>query len=143
VGLIPGVLPPTDNINTNLAIAVTVFIYYNAMGIKSHGLGGYLKHFLGPILCGGSACGGDRGHRTCGRPVLLSLRLLGNIVGDHLVLGIFSDLVPFDRTCDFMALGLFVSFIQAFVFSLLSTIYIALATAHEHEEGHAPSGANH
>jgi F-type H+-transporting ATPase subunit a len=52
-----------------------------------------------------------------------------------MVLGIFSQLAPVIVPVIFMALGLFVSFIQAFVFSLLSTIYIGLATAHEHEEG--------
>lgn len=143
IGLIPGVLPPTDNLNTNLAISATVFVYYNAMGIKSHGIGGYAKHFLGPILWLGPLVAVIEiiGHAV--RPVSLSLRLLGNIVGDHLVLGIFSNLVPLIVPVIFMALGLFVSFIQAFVFSLLSTIYIALATAHEHEEGHAPAGHGH
>jgi F-type H+-transporting ATPase subunit a len=136
VGLIPGFLPPTDNINTNVSIALTVFVYYHVMGIKAHGIGGYLKHFLGPIIWLGPLVAVIEviGHAV--RPVSLSLRLLGNIVGDHLVLGIFSNLVPLFVPVIFMALGLFVSFIQAFVFSLLSTIYIALATAHEHEEGH-------
>lgn len=137
VGLIPGVSPPTDNINTNAAIALTVFVYYNVMGIKAHGLGGYLKHFLGPILWLGPLVAVIEIIGHCVRPVSLSLRLLGNITGDHLVIGIFSDLVPLVVPVIFMALGLFVSFIQAFVFSLLSTIYIGLATAHEHEEGHA------
>ncbi len=137
MGLIPGFLPPTDNINTNLAISLTVFVYYNAMGIKAHGLVNYLKHFLGPVLWLGPLVAVIEliGHAV--RPVSLSLRLFGNITGDHLVLGIFSDLVPLFVPVFFLAPGLFLSFIQAFVFRLLSTIYIGLATAHEEGHGEA------
>lgn len=141
MGLIPGFLPPTDNINTNLACSLTVFAYYNIMGIKSHGLKNYIKHFMGPILWLGPLVFVIEiiGHAV--RPLSLSLRLFGNITGDHLVLGIFSDLVPLFVPVIFLALGLFVSFIQAFVYSLLSTIYIGLATAHEDHGEH--SGAEH
>ncbi|MBI2081967.1 MAG: F0F1 ATP synthase subunit A [Deltaproteobacteria bacterium] len=134
LSVIPGFVPPTDNINTNFACAITVFVYYNAMGIRAHGLKNYLKHFMGPIVWLAPLMFVIEmiGHLV--RPVSLSLRLFGNITGDHLVLGIFSDLVPVLVPVVFMALGLFVAFIQAFVFSLLSMIYIALATAHE--EGH-------
>jgi len=137
IALIPGFLPPTDNINTNLAVSLTVFIYYNAMGIKAHGIGGYMKHFLGPILWLGPLVAVIEiiGHAV--RPISLALRLYGNILGDHMVLGIFSQLAPLFVPVIFMALGLFVSFIQAFVFSLLSTIYIGLATAHEEGHGEA------
>ena len=69
------------------------------------------------------------------RPVSLSLRLFGNITGDHLVLGIFSGLTPLIIPVVFLALGVFVAFIQAFVFSLLSLIYVGLAAEHA-EEGH-------
>jgi F-type H+-transporting ATPase subunit a len=133
LGLIPGFLPPTDNINTNLAVSLTIFVYYTIMGIKAHGVVGYLKHFMGPVLFLGPLIAVIEiiGHIV--RPVSLSLRLYGNILGDHLVLGIFSGLVPLFVPIVFLALGLFVSFIQAFVFSLLSTIYIGLATGHEEE----------
>ncbi len=141
LGLIPGFLPPTDNINTNLACSLTVFVYYNVMGIKAHGFKGYLKHFMGPILWLAPLMFVIEliGHLV--RPLSLSLRLFGNITGDHLVLGIFSDLVPLVVPVIFLALGLFVSFIQAFVYSLLSTIYIGLATAHEDHGESAAGGA--
>lgn len=131
LALIPGFVPPTDNINTNLACALTVFVYYHVMGIKVHGVKGYLRHFMGPIIWLGPLMFVIElmGHLV--RPVSLSLRLFGNITGDHLVLGIFSQLTPILVPVVFLALGLFVSFIQAFVFSLLSMIYISLATAHE------------
>lgn len=131
LALIPGFVPPTDNINTNVACSLTVFVYYHIMGIKAHGLKGYLKHFMGPILWLAPLMFVIELIGHCVRPVSLSLRLFGNITGDHLVLGIFSDLVPVLVPVAFLALGLFVSFIQAFVFSLLSMIYINLATAHE------------
>ena len=66
------------------------------------------------------------------RPMSLSIRLFGNMFGDHMVLGIFSDLVPLGVPVIFMILGIVVSLIQAFVFSVLATVYIALAVSHEH-----------
>lgn len=133
LSIIPGFLPPTDNINTNLACSLTVFVYYNVVGFREHGLG-YLKHFMGPIVWLGPLMLLIELIGHCVRPISLSLRLFGNITGDHLVLGIFSDLVPVLVPVIFLGLGVFVAFIQAFVFSLLSLIYIGLAT--EHEEAH-------
>ena len=66
------------------------------------------------------------------RPVSLSLRLAGNITGDQMVLGVFTSMTYFTIPVPFFALGLFVCFIQAFVFTLLSSIYIALAESHDH-----------
>ena len=65
------------------------------------------------------------------RPFSLTLRLTGNMFGDHMVFGIMSDLVPPVLPSVFLGLGSFVSFIQALVFTLLSAVYIALATAHD------------
>ncbi len=131
LSVIPGFLPPTDNINTNLACGLTVFIYYNFVGFKEHGMG-YIKHFMGPIIWLAPLMLMIEliGHVV--RPVSLSLRLFGNITGDHLVLGIFSDLVPLIVPVIFLGLAVFVAFIQAFVFSLLSLIYVGLATEHDH-----------
>ena len=128
LGVIPGFIPPTDNINTNAACAIVVFLYYNFVGIKEQGLVHYLKHFMGPVLWLAPLMVVVEliGHLV--RPVSLSVRLFGNMMGDHMVLGIFSNLVPLFVPIIFMALGLFVAFIQAFVFSLLSMVYIALAT---------------
>ena len=131
IGLIPGFQPPTTSLNTNFAVALTVFLYYNYMGFKEHGIG-YIKHFFGPVWWLAPLVFVIEliGHVV--RPISLSLRLGGNMTGDHMVLGIFSELIPIGIPIIFLGLGLFVCFIQAFVFSLLSTIYIALATAHEH-----------
>jgi len=131
LGLIPGFLPPTDNMNTTLALGGFVFLYYNYVGFKSHGIG-YLKHFMGPVfwLAPLMIIIELVGHLA--RPLSLALRLRGNISGDHLVLGIFQGLVPYLVPVIFYGLGVFVSFIQAFVFCLLTMVYISLSTSHDH-----------
>lgn len=134
LGAIPGMVPPTDNINTNLACAAVVFVYYNVMGIREQGLKNYLKHLGGPIIWLAPLMFTIELISHLVRPASLSIRLFGNITGDHLVLEMFSSLVPVAVPVIFLGLTVFVAFIQAFVFSLLSTVYIALAT--EHAEHH-------
>jgi F0F1-type ATP synthase, subunit a len=131
LGVIPGFLPPTDNINTTLACGLVVFIYFNYVGIREQGVVNYFKHFAGPVVALAPLMLVIELIGIAVRPMSLALRLFGNITGDHMVLGIFSDLVPIGVPVLFLALGIFVSFIQAFVFSLLSTIYVALALPHE------------
>lgn len=128
LGVIPGFVPPTDNINTNLACALVVFAYYNAAGIRTLGPKKYFKHMSGPIIWLAPLMFAIELVSHLVRPVSLSVRLFGNITGDHVVLGIFSNLVPVIVPIIFMALAIFVAFIQAFVFTLLSVVYIALAT---------------
>ncbi len=126
MGLLPGFLPPTENININAGCAIIVFLFYQMIGFKEHGPS-YLKHFAGPIwwLAPFMFVIEMIGHLA--RPFSLSIRLFGNIMGDHKVLEIFSNLVPVIVPVFNLALGTFVSIIQALVFSLLSTIYISLA----------------
>lgn len=131
LGVIPGFLPPTDNINTTLGLGIIVFVYFNYVGIKTQGLIPYLKHFGGPIAMLAPLMFVIEMIGILVRPISLGLRLFGNMTGDHLVLGIFSDLVPVIVPIAFLGLGIFVSFIQAFVFSLLTTIYIALSLPHD------------
>ncbi|MEN9723986.1 MAG: synthase subunit [Pseudomonadota bacterium] len=131
VGLIPGFLPPTDNMNTTLALGVFVFFYYNYVGLKVNGLA-YLKHFLGPVLWLGPLMLIIEIASHVFRPLSLALRLRGNIMGDHVVLSIFSDLVPLVVPMIFYGLGIFVAFVQAFVFCLMTMVYISLSTAHDH-----------
>lgn len=138
IGLIPGFLPPTDNINTTLALGTFVFIYYNVMGVKEQGLVGHIKHFMGPVWYLAPLIFIIELISHGVRPVSLALRLRGNMFGDHLVLSIFSDLAPLIVPVVFLFIGLFVCFMQAFVFTLLSMVYIGLATAHhDHDEEHA------
>ena len=131
VGLIPGFLPPTDNLNTTLALGIFVFVYYNFAGLKAHGIS-YLKHFLGPILWLAPLMVIIELASHIFRPISLALRLRGNIMGDHVVLHVFSGLVPYLLPVVFYGLGVFVAFIQAFVFCLMTMVYISLSTAHDH-----------
>lgn len=131
IGLIPGFLPPTENLNTTLAFGTFVFLYYNYLGFKEHGIG-YLKHFAGPVIWLAPLIFVIEMLSNFIRPISLGFRLRGNIMGDHVVLGVFSDMVPLIVPVIFMGMGLFVAFIQAFVFTLLSMIYISLSTSHEH-----------
>lgn len=131
IGLIPGFLPPTDNLNTTLALGAFVFVYYNYAGLKAHGLA-YLKHFFGPIAWLAPLMLIIELASHVFRPISLALRLRGNIMGDHVVLGVFSGLVPYLLPVIFYGLGVFVAFIQAFVFCLMTMVYISLSTSHDH-----------
>jgi F-type H+-transporting ATPase subunit a len=131
LGIIPGFLPPTGNFNTPVACALVVFVVYNFYGFKEHGTG-YLKHFAGPMIYIAPLIFVIEVVSHLVRPASLSLRLFWNMTGDHLVVGIFTNLIHFVIPALFIALGLFVAFLQAFVFTVLSAIYISLAVAHEH-----------
>ncbi len=132
LGSIPGFLPPTDNMNTTLALGAFVFIYYNIAGIRANGLWGHLKHFFGPVILLAPLMLIIELASHIFRPLSLALRLRGNIMGDHVVLGIFNGLVPIGVPVIFLGLGVFVAFIQAFVFCLMTMVYISLSTAHDH-----------
>ncbi|MCI0454564.1 MAG: F0F1 ATP synthase subunit A [Candidatus Dadabacteria bacterium] len=131
LGMIPGFLAPTGNLNTTLACALVVFVVYNFYGFKEHGIG-YLKHFAGPVIYLAPLIFVIELVSHLVRPMSLSLRLFGNMTGDHMVVGIFTNLTHFLIPALFIGLGVFISFLQAFVFTILSAIYISLATAHEH-----------
>jgi len=130
LGLIPGFLPPTDTLKTNLAIAGLVFVMTHVYGFKSHGIA-YLKHFIGPVWWLAWLMLPIELVSHVARPVSLSMRLLGNITADHKVGAVFFGLIPFLVPVPFLVMGVFVSIVQAVVFSLLSTIYIATSVAHE------------
>lgn len=132
LGLLPGFLAPTGNFNTPVACGLVIFIMYNYYGFKEQGIG-YLKHFAGPVIYIAPLMIIIEIVSHLVRPVSLSLRLFWNMTGDHLVLGIFTDLTHLLLPAVFIALGIFVSFLQAFIFTILSAIYIALSVSHEHE----------
>jgi F-type H+-transporting ATPase subunit a len=138
IGLVPGFLPPTEYLNTTLALGAFVFIYYNIMGCKAQGTFNYLKHFAGPLWYLAFLIFPIEIISNFIRPLSLALRLRSNMMGDHIVLTEFSNLVPVVVPIVFMILGLLVSFIQAYVFTILTMVYIQMAVAHhDHEEGHA------
>jgi len=131
VGLVPGFLPPTDNINTTLAAGLFVFLYYNFQGLRANGFG-YIKHFFGPVWWLGPLIFVIEIASHLFRPLTLAIRLRANIYADHVVLHVFTGLTPYVVPVIFYGMGVFVSFIQAFVFCLLTMVYISLATAHDH-----------
>lgn len=134
-GLLPGVSPPTGNFNVTLALGVMSFALFVGYGIYANGLGKFVKHMLGPIWWIGFLMFPLELIDMIVRPFSLALRLFGNMTGDHLVLGIFTDLTKVVVPVVFYFLGWFVSIVQAFVFTLLSLVYVALAIG-SHEEHH-------
>jgi|LGVF01.1.fsa_nt_gb F-type H+-transporting ATPase subunit a len=132
LGLVPGFYPPTASINTTAACAIPVFLFTHFIGIKYHGIK-YVKHFLGPVwwLIPIILPIEIIGHLA--RILSLSFRLFGNITGHELVLAILFMLAgAFFAPLPIMAMGIFVSFVQAFVFFLLSTMYFAGAMEEAH-----------
>jgi F-type H+-transporting ATPase subunit a len=129
-GLVPGFSPPTSDFNVTFALGALSFVAYNFFAFQEQGLS-YLKHFVGPIWWLGILMVPLELIDNFVRPFSLGLRLFGNMTGDHVVLEIFTDLTKIGIPVVFYALGAFVSLVQAFVFTLLSLVYVSLATAHD------------
>jgi F-type H+-transporting ATPase subunit a len=132
LGLIPGFLPPTGAFQVTFALGLVSFFAYHAYGMREHGLASYLKHFLGPVLVLAPLMFCIEVFSHVFRPVSLGIRLFANMDADHKVLTMFTDLTKFVVPVAFYVLGAFVSVVQAFVFTMLTAIYIALAVAHDH-----------
>ncbi len=140
IGIIPGFLPPTDNINTNVGMAVSIFVLFMGIGILGDPIG-MVKHMMGgmtsgPIVLLGIFLLGVECISFVIRPVSLTLRLTGNMFGDHMVFTLMSDLTYLVIPSIFLGLAMFVSLIQAFIFSLLSATYIAGSLPHDDDEHH-------
>jgi F-type H+-transporting ATPase subunit a len=131
-GLIPGFTPATESINTNLVLGLFIFLVFNYAGIREHGFFGYLKTYAGPVLWMMPFLFLIEIIGMMARPLSLSLRLYGNIFGDHLVLSVFTGLTKLVFPSFLLFFGLLVACLQSFVFTLLSSIYISLATSHDH-----------
>ena len=132
MGLVPGFYPPTASINTTVSCAIPVFIFTHYIGVKYHGIK-YVKHFLGPVwwLIPIILPIEVIGHLA--RVLSLSFRLFGNITGHELVLMILFGLAGmFFAPLPIMGMGIFVAFVQAFVFFLLSIMYFSGAMEHAH-----------
>jgi F-type H+-transporting ATPase subunit a len=141
LGLVPGLMSPTANINVTLGCAITVWVYYHIQGIREQGPVAYVKHFaappgaplfIAPIMLPIEIIS----HLS--RVLSLTLRLFGNIFGEELVILILFSIVPFLVPLPMMFLGIITAILQAFVFVLLTTIYLsgAVATEHDHDGDH-------
>ncbi len=132
IGLIPGFFPPTASLNTTASCALTVVIFTHIIGVKYHGAK-YIKHFMGPIWWMVPIIFPIEVIGHLARILSLSFRLFGNMMGHELVLGILFGLAgAFFAPLPIMALGIFVAFVQAFVFFLLSIMYFTGAMEHAH-----------
>lgn len=134
MGQVPGLGAPTSNINVPLACALTVWLYYHFQGVKAQGIVAYLKHFaappgipvfLAPIMLPIEVIS----HLS--RVLSLTLRLFGNIFGEHLVVLIIGSIVPLIFPLPIQMLGLIVGPLQAFIFMTLTAIYLSAAVATE------------
>jgi F-type H+-transporting ATPase subunit a len=149
LGLIPGLMAPTSNINVTLGCAITTWVYYHFHGIKEQGIVGYIKHFWAPpgapwVI--GILYFPIELISHAARVMSLSLRLFGNIFGEEMVILILFSLIPFLVPLPMMFLGLITGGLQAFIFVLLSIIYLQGAVAVEHEvdaHGHDAPHGNH
>lgn len=131
MGLIPGCDAPTANINTNAAMALFAFGYYNYIGIKTWGFK-YIKHFMGPVAAMAPMMLILEFVSHLARPLSLTLRLFGNIRGEEIVLVLLFVLAPIVSTLPMYFLFLLAKTIQAFIFFMLTMIYLkgALEPAH-------------
>jgi F-type H+-transporting ATPase subunit a len=144
VGLLPGIEGATSDANTTWAWAVISWIVYTWVGVAKHKQK-YLIKFMGPSLFEREMFGRTVHFRVLAiiifpiellldlaRILTLAVRLLANMFADHTVIAIWISLVPIGVPAIFMGLGLIVSFLQAFVFALLTMIYIGLALEEPH-----------
>lgn len=144
MGLVPGLGGSTSDINTTAAWAIISFLAYNAVGIRKHGFW-YINQFMGPSFFEVHMFGRHIHVRPLAplflplelllhlaRIVTLAVRLLANMFADHTVVAVWITLVPLAIPALFMGLGLLVAVLQAFVFSLLTMIYIGQALEEPH-----------
>ncbi|MDA8166042.1 MAG: F0F1 ATP synthase subunit A [Desulfobacteraceae bacterium] len=132
VGLIPGFLSPTSNLNVTLGCTLIVFFTTHILGLKFHGAG-YIKHFLGPIPWLIPLMFPIEVISHFARILSLSIRLFGNIMAKETLLGILFMLAgAYFAPLPILVLGVFVSFVQALVFVLLSILYFSAAMEHAH-----------
>ena len=145
MGLFPLFMSPTAHVSVTFALGITSFIYYNYVGIRENGLRGHLAHFAGPKLSGLLVVITllifiIELFSNIIRPMTLGIRLFGNMFADEQVASIISNLFPpftqFLLPIVLLPLAVFIALVQAFVFTLLSTIYIS-------EVSHAPRDHQH
>ncbi len=169
MSLVPGLAGPTTNLNTTAACALVVFFAYHAIGLRTQGVVTYIKHFMGPVWWLAPLMMPIELISHLARPLSLTLRLFGNMVGGHILLAVIfflmglngligwalhgglagalvgglSGVIAIVFTVGFLyPLKILVSFLQAFIFVMLTMLYIAGAIEHA-EEGHDGHAAAH
>jgi F-type H+-transporting ATPase subunit a len=135
LALVPGMPVATSNLNITLGCALVVFVLFNAYGLMTNGFG-YVAHLAGPAWYLAPLMFPIEVISLCVRPVTLAVRLMVNMAADHLMLGLFLSLVALLVPIPLMLLGCLVVLIQTLVFTMLTCIYIGLATEHEAHGAH-------
>jgi F-type H+-transporting ATPase subunit a len=132
LGLIPGVTTPTSRPEVPLGIAVLTFLYYNFHGLRVQGPIGYIKHFMGPLPWLAPLLFPIEIVSHLARMMSLTIRLYANMFASDLLTLVWFSIIPLAIPSIFLGLHFAVSIIQAFVFMLLTMIYLSMAVAHEH-----------
>ncbi|KAB7887965.1 F0F1 ATP synthase subunit A [Poseidonibacter ostreae] len=134
IGVIPGFEAPTSNINFTLSLALIVFVYYNYVGIKINGFVNYFKHFMGPMPVLAPLMFPIEIISHISRIISLSFRLFGSIRGDDMFLMVLLMLVPWLLPLPGFFLLTAFGFLQAFIFAILTYVYIAGSVMMAEEE---------
>ncbi|MEN8302441.1 MAG: F0F1 ATP synthase subunit A [Campylobacterota bacterium] len=129
IGIVPGFEAPTAFLEMPLTLALVVFVYYNYVGIKEQGVIKYFKHFMGPVWWLYWLMFPIEIVSHFSRLVSLSFRLFGNVKGDDMFLMVILMLAPWILPMIPFALLTFMAFLQAFIFMMLTTVYIGSAVA--------------
>jgi F-type H+-transporting ATPase subunit a len=132
IGVIPTLESPTMFPEVPAGLALVVFCYYNLMGMLAHGAGRYLLHFAGPIWWMAPLMIPIEIVSHLARPLSLTIRLFANMYAGERVTGVFLGLTYLIAPAVFMGLHVFVSFLQAYIFALMTMMYVGNAVAHEH-----------
>lgn len=135
-GLLPGFETPTGDPVVPLGLAILTFIYYNWHGVRAQGPIGYLKHFMGPIWWIAPLLFPIEIISHLARIMSLTIRLYANMLASDLLTLAFFSMIPFVVPVVFLALHFGVSLIQAYIFMLLSIIYLSMAVSHDEETAH-------
>ncbi len=132
IGIIPGFESPTMNPAVPAGLAVSTFLYYNWAGLREHGLVRYAAHFAGPMPWLAPVMVPIEFISHLARPLSLTIRLFANMFAGEKITITFLSLTYIAVPAVFMGLHLFVGLLQAFIFMLLTMIYVSGAVAHEH-----------
>jgi F-type H+-transporting ATPase subunit a len=132
LGMVPGLTAPTATPTVPLGVALLCFTYYHYYGLREQGVFGYLKHFLGPIWWVAPMMLPIELISHLARVLSLTVRLYANMFAGEMVTLVFFSLVPIAVPVVFMGLHLGVALIQAYIFMLLTMIYVSQAVAHDH-----------
>ena len=122
--IFPGYVPPTSSLSTTAALAISVFLAVPIFGIAESGIGGYLRTYVQPtfIMLPFNIIS------ELSRTLALAVRLFGNIMSGGLIVAILLSIAPLLFPVLMTVLGLITGIIQAYIFSILATVYIAAAT---------------